>query len=201
MQSSCFTDVSASGSAFDNPDASRRRDSPLPGTQGDQWPLSAVPPQEAPFGRVREPDTLAAREACSSEWRRLRERLPSQKPCTWAFLAPVAQWIEQRFPKPRALVRFRPGASLYVAGSTVLRQFSPDEPVPGSPCKSISDGGDWTTRSSRTPASSSGCSRSRSRRPRPAGWPTSTSTPNPASTESSSTSSPALASSRRPPTY
>src|SRR5207245_2738161 len=25
--------------------------------------------------------------------------------------APVAQWIEQRFPKPRALVRFRPGAS------------------------------------------------------------------------------------------
>ena len=26
-------------------------------------------------------------------------------------LAPVAQWIEQRFPKPRALVRFRSGAS------------------------------------------------------------------------------------------
>jgi len=26
--------------------------------------------------------------------------------------APVAQWIEQRFPKPRALVRFRPGALL-----------------------------------------------------------------------------------------
>jgi hypothetical protein len=26
--------------------------------------------------------------------------------------APVAQWIEQRFPKPRALVRFRPGATL-----------------------------------------------------------------------------------------
>jgi hypothetical protein len=25
--------------------------------------------------------------------------------------APVAQWIEQRFPKPRALVRFRSGAS------------------------------------------------------------------------------------------
>src|SRR5437773_10244095 len=25
--------------------------------------------------------------------------------------APVAQWIEQRFPKPRALVRFRAGAS------------------------------------------------------------------------------------------
>ncbi len=24
--------------------------------------------------------------------------------------APVAQWIEQRFPKPRALVQFRPGA-------------------------------------------------------------------------------------------
>ena len=28
--------------------------------------------------------------------------------------APVAQWIEQRFPKPRALVRFRPGASTLV---------------------------------------------------------------------------------------
>jgi hypothetical protein len=27
--------------------------------------------------------------------------------------APVAQWKEQRFPKPRALVRFRPGASLH----------------------------------------------------------------------------------------
>jgi hypothetical protein len=27
-----------------------------------------------------------------------------------AARAPVAQWIEQRFPKPRALVRFRPGA-------------------------------------------------------------------------------------------
>jgi hypothetical protein len=25
--------------------------------------------------------------------------------------APVAQWIEQRFPKPRAHVRFMPGAS------------------------------------------------------------------------------------------
>src|SRR6266511_424705 len=29
--------------------------------------------------------------------------------------APVAQWIEQRFPKPRALVRFRPGASSILA--------------------------------------------------------------------------------------
>ena len=26
--------------------------------------------------------------------------------------APVAQWIEQRFPKPRAQVRFLPGASI-----------------------------------------------------------------------------------------
>src|SRR5438067_9319952 len=30
--------------------------------------------------------------------------------------APVAQWIEQRFPKPRALVRFRPGASRCSSG-------------------------------------------------------------------------------------
>ena len=29
--------------------------------------------------------------------------------------APVAQWIEQRFPKPRALVRFRSGASARVS--------------------------------------------------------------------------------------
>ena len=31
--------------------------------------------------------------------------IPANRP-----FAPVAQWIEQRFPKPRALVRFRPGA-------------------------------------------------------------------------------------------
>src|SRR5213078_4839652 len=30
--------------------------------------------------------------------------------------APVAQWIEQRFPKPRALVRFRPGALRRLGG-------------------------------------------------------------------------------------
>ncbi len=29
---------------------------------------------------------------------------------SWLGLAPVAQWIEQRFPKPRAHVRFMPGA-------------------------------------------------------------------------------------------
>jgi hypothetical protein len=34
-----------------------------------------------------------------------------EKPTRYRFQpAPVAQWIEQRFPKPRALVRFRPGA-------------------------------------------------------------------------------------------
>jgi hypothetical protein len=32
--------------------------------------------------------------------------------------APVAQWIEQRFPKPRALVRFRPGASATFRGTS-----------------------------------------------------------------------------------
>src|SRR5215210_8561410 len=32
-------------------------------------------------------------------------------PCSRTLSAPVAQWIEQRFPKPRAQVRFRPGAS------------------------------------------------------------------------------------------
>ena len=37
---------------------------------------------------------------------------PAQKAGTMVPAAPVAQWIEQRFPKPRALVRFRPGASL-----------------------------------------------------------------------------------------
>ena len=34
----------------------------------------------------------------------------SRKSLQIGDLAPVAQWIEQRFPKPRALVRFRPGA-------------------------------------------------------------------------------------------
>ena len=48
--------------------------------------------------------------------------------------APVAQWIEQRFPKPRAQVRFLPGASAEPAGRRlalqcvrVLREV--DEPV------------------------------------------------------------------------
>ena len=35
-----------------------------------------------------------------------------QPPLSWSGAAPVAQWIEQRFPKPRALVRLRPGALL-----------------------------------------------------------------------------------------
>jgi hypothetical protein len=38
--------------------------------------------------------------------------------------APVAQWIEQRFPKPRALVRFRPGALLDAAPEVAeLQEF------------------------------------------------------------------------------
>jgi hypothetical protein len=47
-------------------------------------------------GRRKEPGTGRLRSA----YDRLR-----------CLPAPVAQWIEQRFPKPRALVRFRPGAS------------------------------------------------------------------------------------------
>src|SRR4051812_12873246 len=34
----------------------------------------------------------------------------SRNPCKIGQNAPVAQWIEQRFPKPRAHVRFMPGA-------------------------------------------------------------------------------------------
>ncbi len=34
--------------------------------------------------------------------------------------APVAQWIEQRFPKPRALVRFRAGASVSQSGKRTM---------------------------------------------------------------------------------
>jgi hypothetical protein len=38
--------------------------------------------------------------------------------------APVAQWIEQRFPKPRALVRFRPGAlSTLLQNVASLQEF------------------------------------------------------------------------------
>src|SRR5581483_2618981 len=42
-----------------------------------------------------------------------------------ALLAPVAQWTEQRFPKPRAQVRFLPGAPLD-PGNAVS--------APGRPC-------------------------------------------------------------------
>ena len=50
----------------------------------------------------------------SGQW---RERYSSERAAFRKYLqigifAPVAQWIEQRFPKPRALVRFRPGASM-----------------------------------------------------------------------------------------
>src|SRR5207249_9193087 len=33
--------------------------------------------------------------------------------------APVAQWIEQRFPKPRAHVRFMPGASVHTGSRSL----------------------------------------------------------------------------------
>ena len=36
--------------------------------------------------------------------------------------APVAQWIEQRFPKPRAHVRFMPGALLLLAATRLRKQ-------------------------------------------------------------------------------
>src|SRR5690242_7435002 len=45
--------------------------------------------------------------------------------------APVAQWIEQRFPKPRAQVRFLPGASVAVTigrtNSANVRRLGPLE--------------------------------------------------------------------------
>jgi hypothetical protein len=53
--------------------------------------------------------------------------------------APVAQWIEQRFPKPRALVRFRPGASpmteskaSHLAGAFVRSRPSHLRPLDGA---------------------------------------------------------------------
>jgi hypothetical protein len=42
-------------------------------------------------------------------------------PANRQFPAPVAQWIEQRFPKPRAQVRFLPGASFTGIRSNGLR--------------------------------------------------------------------------------
>src|SRR5205823_1363672 len=44
---------------------------------------------------------------CRSPWQPARRSGASLRGS-----APVAQWIEQRFPKPRAQVRFLPGASL-----------------------------------------------------------------------------------------
>jgi hypothetical protein len=61
---------------------------------------------------------------------------PTARPLHWSSgLAPVAQWIEQRFPKPRAQVRFLPGA-LLDAWVTVDRgpRVDPDDVarVPGA---------------------------------------------------------------------
>ena len=62
--------------------------------------------------RSRQPDTLTMDRSQS-----LVLAQPSRN-------APVAQWIEQRFPKPRALVRFRPGASaLALKQSNVVAAF------------------------------------------------------------------------------
>ena len=55
------------------------------------------------------PRTCVSQLAASRTERLLPKRLNAALP---SARAPVAQWIEQRFPKPRALVRFRPGASL-----------------------------------------------------------------------------------------
>jgi hypothetical protein len=52
-------------------------------------------------------DELAATAYLSSLG---HSELPVVRPRYPAARAPVAQWIEQRFPKPRALVRLRPGA-------------------------------------------------------------------------------------------
>src|SRR5579862_6180788 len=49
--------------------------------------------------------------------------------------APVAQWIEQRFPKPRAQVRFLPGASSRPARGSAARlnqQATGAAPLPGA---------------------------------------------------------------------
>src|SRR5439155_24162743 len=46
----------------------------------------------------------------------LRQNAMKGGSCKTGETAPVAQWIEQRFPKPRALVRFRPGALTRTAG-------------------------------------------------------------------------------------
>ena len=57
-----------------------------------------------PVERTSEPKSSAHRE--------IHFMRPSvRKPCKQGKTAPVAQWIEQRFPKPRAQVRFWPGAS------------------------------------------------------------------------------------------
>ena len=68
----------------------------LPQRRGDEDPDTSVRRENRDWFRHRAELYLAAGVRASTAL-----RLPA---------APVAQWIEQRFPKPRALVRFRPGA-------------------------------------------------------------------------------------------
>ena len=74
--------------------------------------------QPTPLGRV----SSSAQNACS------RRSTDDRRLLAPFRRAPVAQWIEQRFPKPRALVRFRPGALLAMEPGVARRDIA--GPVP-----------------------------------------------------------------------
>ena len=65
------------------------------------------------------------RKRQSGEGRKPPDRLYLKNPCKTQESAPVAQWIEQRFPKPRAQVRFLPGASVRLNCASPAKLHSP----------------------------------------------------------------------------
>ena len=57
------------------------------------------------------PEVAASRRVGDlAQWVECSDTRSGINTCKSAISAPVAQWIEQRFPKPRAQVRFLPGA-------------------------------------------------------------------------------------------
>ena len=107
-----------SGPWISEPQQSSFRSTSKTCQRGARGKTATSPPRRAP-ATVREShhrfeaagDYEARPDACGARLATFRKRAGTALVCA---SAPVAQWIEQRFPKPRALVRFRPGASARV---------------------------------------------------------------------------------------
>jgi hypothetical protein len=80
--------------------------------------------------------TTVSQERCAARCSRARVGPSSARASargarlSWVRLAPVAQWIEQWFPKPRAHVRFMPGASIDKGFSLIAPPLAFPQPPP-----------------------------------------------------------------------